>query len=102
MTRPIRDVHMTDLETETITNAFLTVANAIQRSGTGGGVEVAMTGIVVEMKEADILGVGPISFSEAEIMEVVRRINASLESRPPDETAELAMMVVLMGHVRAA
>ena len=101
MTRPIRDVHMTDNETQRITDAFLTIANAIQRAGDHHTVEVAMTGVVVEMKEANVTGVGPISFSESEIIEVVKRINATLDVRPPDHTAQMAMMVVLMGHVRA-
>ena len=101
MIRPIRDVQMTDVESQRITDAFLTIANAIQRTGAQGGVEVSMTGIVVEMKTADTTRVGPISFTEAEIYEVVSRINTTLEVRPPDESAEMAMMVVLMGHIRA-
>ena len=101
MERPIRGVQLTDEDTERITNAYLAIANAIQRANEYPNVEIAMTGVFVEMKTADVTTAGPISFTREEISEIVSRINATHEIRPPDETAEMAMMVVLMGHVRA-
>ena len=99
--RPIRGVHLSDEETEVISRAYLTIANAIQRANDSPSAEISMTGVVVEMKIADVAGTGPLSFSDTEITEVVSRINAAHESHPPDDTAEMAMMVVLMGHIRS-